>query len=139
MKLGTTMFEKLLDDIRMRVGTGDSFEGTLSYSCLEDGLQPGEWEVSTTYRVGNLNGQGGTRMLLGTMRVDEQVNPSGTYLKIDELTEQETHEVYAFIKARSAYRDPAQPERTCEYCHQPYHGPALYCCLACALADSGAG
>jgi hypothetical protein len=35
-----------------------------------------------------------------------------------------------------ACRDDSYPERTCERCPVLYRGPAVYCCLECALADA---
>jgi len=36
----------------------------------------------------------------------------------------------------AAYRDDACDERPCDYCGKIYRGPAVYCRLACALADA---
>jgi hypothetical protein len=36
----------------------------------------------------------------------------------------------------SGYRDDAFAERPCDHCSKPYRGPAVYCSLACALADA---
>lgn len=36
----------------------------------------------------------------------------------------------------AAYFDNSFPERACDYCRRPYRGPALYCCLAHAVADA---
>lgn len=52
-------FEKVLTDIAKRVGEGDSFEGTISYSRMTLGLERDELDVSVAVRVGNLEGQGG--------------------------------------------------------------------------------
>jgi hypothetical protein len=38
--------------------------------------------------------------------------------------------------AQAAYYDPLYPVRNCDYCDKEYRGPAVYCCLACALADA---
>lgn len=40
------------------------------------------------------------------------------------------------LPARLAYHDPAEPERACEHCGQPYRGPAEYCSIECADADA---
>jgi hypothetical protein len=40
--------------------------------------------------------------------------------------------------ARAAYRDDSFPARLCDRCGTPYRGPAVYCSLACAVADAGA-
>ena len=63
MKLCTEDLLALLDELKSRIKTGDSFEGAVTYTCLDDGLQPGEWEVTGSYRVGNRDGQGGMRIL----------------------------------------------------------------------------
>ena len=59
----------LLDDIRARVEAGDSYEGFLNYLMPDD--EPGppdvEFMVEARYRVGNLQGQGGMRMIGVTM------------------------------------------------------------------------
>jgi hypothetical protein len=39
-------------------------------------------------------------------------------------------------EAEAAYRDDACDERPCDYCGTIYRGPAVYCRLACALADA---
>jgi len=52
MKLTTEELLMLLDELKSRIQTGDSFEGALTYTFLDDELQPGEWEVSGTYGVG---------------------------------------------------------------------------------------
>jgi hypothetical protein len=51
----------LLDDIRDRVAAGDSFEGKLQYLLGTDADRP--FEVAALYRVGNLLGQGSTRLI----------------------------------------------------------------------------
>lgn len=38
--------------------------------------------------------------------------------------------------ARKAYENDAYPTRQCDHCGKPYRGPAVYCSLACALADA---
>jgi hypothetical protein len=35
------------------------------------------------------------------------------------------------------YQDDGFPERACDRCGQLYRGPAVYCSLKCAIADSG--
>lgn len=135
MKVETLKLQAFLQDIRRRVSIGDSFEGMIQYSCLEKGLEPGEWEVSGLWRIGNLDGQGGTRVLPPT--VEGLQRAGDTLLRISSLSESEKHELLAFIASRAAFRDPGFNERICEGCGQPYRGPAVYCCHACALADGG--
>lgn len=50
------MLRNLAEDIE----DGDSFEGSLSYTCMLDGLAPQEFEVEAAFRVGNSEGRGGT-------------------------------------------------------------------------------
>lgn len=38
--------------------------------------------------------------------------------------------------AKRAYHDTSFRERRCDYCNEFYQGPAIYCCLRCALADA---
>jgi hypothetical protein len=38
--------------------------------------------------------------------------------------------------AEAAYHDTRFAVRLCDHCEQPYQGPAVYCCLGCALADA---
>jgi len=62
MKHTTEQLLALFDELKSRIQSGDSFEGTLTYACV-DHLQSGEWEVSGSYRIGNQAGQGGVRVL----------------------------------------------------------------------------
>lgn len=48
----------LLDDIRDRVASGDSFEGKLAFLLGEDPDRP--YQVTAVYRTGQLLGQGST-------------------------------------------------------------------------------
>jgi hypothetical protein len=75
MSLETLAF--LLADIREHVIQGDSYEGSIEY-LMPGPVPPGEDEnlwpatdadfwVTATYRIGNLQGQGGMRMI-GTVR-----------------------------------------------------------------------
>jgi hypothetical protein len=41
-----------------------------------------------------------------------------------------------FKRAETLYRDDSCLERDCDRCGKRYRGPAVYCCLACALADA---
>jgi len=66
MKQTTTQLVTELRRIAEVVETGDSFEGSIQYTCMEDGLEKDEWEVTGAYRVGNAEGQGGVRMLAQT-------------------------------------------------------------------------
>ena len=57
----------LLDDIRHHVEHGDSFEGSLEYLMPEPGDPDDvEFRLRAAYRIGNLQGQGGMR-LIGSM------------------------------------------------------------------------
>jgi len=39
-------------------------------------------------------------------------------------------------RAKMAYFDVRCPERLCDHCGRPYRGPAVFCCLECAVADA---
>ncbi|MFB6568269.1 hypothetical protein [Streptomyces noursei] len=51
---------RVLDDIRGRVASGDSFEGNLQY-FISDGDHP--YDVAAAYRIGNSMGQGGMTLI----------------------------------------------------------------------------
>jgi hypothetical protein len=55
----------VLDDIRAHVEEGDSFEGYLEYAMPEMDDDPDEvdFRLKAGYRIGNLQGQGGFRMI----------------------------------------------------------------------------
>jgi hypothetical protein len=56
-------FVSMLEDLLARVREGDSFEGSLEYAIPEDEDAPARsFSVRASYRVGNLQGQGGMRM-----------------------------------------------------------------------------
>lgn len=61
-----TQLLEVLDDIRERVAAGDSFEGSLEYTMpgvdSEEDLSV-EFMVIGAWRFGNLQGQGGMRMV----------------------------------------------------------------------------
>ena len=46
------------------------------------------------------------------------------------------NELYASNHAHFAYIDLSRPERHCDFCLARYRGPAVYCCLECAVADA---
>jgi hypothetical protein len=56
-----TQLVELLRDMADRVETGDSMEGSVEYLLEDDG--PGDLRVRACYRVGNLDGQGGMRII----------------------------------------------------------------------------
>lgn len=54
----------VLDDIRERVATGDSFEGHIEWLIPDDeSASAGSFDVRGAYRVGNTQGQGGMRVI----------------------------------------------------------------------------
>ena len=60
----TAQFLIYLDDIRGRVAAGDSWEGHLEYLMPDQGDDPDvQFRVRGMYRIGNLEGQGGYRMI----------------------------------------------------------------------------
>ena len=50
----------LLTDLSTRVASDDSLEGTFTYLL---GRDPNTYEVFGNYRIGNLDGQGGVRIV----------------------------------------------------------------------------
>ena len=54
----------ILDEIRAGVATGDTLEGSIQFGLNYD-EPPAEhpWDVQAAYRVGNLMGQGGMRLI----------------------------------------------------------------------------
>jgi hypothetical protein len=69
MKIKTDSLVQLLTDIARRIEAGDSFEGSMRYTCMEPGLLRDEWEVEAVYRIGNSEGQGGVTILEPTIKV----------------------------------------------------------------------
>lgn len=55
----------VLLDIAGRVLTGDSFEGSLEYSALDERCTEKQFAVTGCYRTGNSEGQGGCRIIEG--------------------------------------------------------------------------
>jgi len=54
----------LLEDITARVRAGDSFEGSITWALPEDpAAPPTSFDVMASYRIGNLQGQGGMRSI----------------------------------------------------------------------------
>lgn len=53
----------VLEDILARIKADDSFEGSLSYTAMDEGLARGEFNVLANWRVGNSEGQGGCVMI----------------------------------------------------------------------------
>ena len=54
----------VLDDIRAHVEANDSFEGYLEYAMPEmDDSAEVDFRLKAGYRIGNLQGQGGFRMI----------------------------------------------------------------------------
>jgi hypothetical protein len=63
MKMEKQHLVETLKVIAKKVEDGDSFEGNIKYSCLEFDLKPDEFEVTATFRTGNLKGQGGMAVI----------------------------------------------------------------------------
>lgn len=55
----------ILDEIRAGVATGDTLEGSIQFSLNYDDEPAAEhpWDVQAAYRIGNTQGQGGTRLI----------------------------------------------------------------------------
>lgn len=62
-KLKTTALAAILRDMADRIEAGDSFEGNITYSCMNESCGPDEFEVDAVYRIGNTDGQGGMRII----------------------------------------------------------------------------
>lgn len=76
MKINKTTLLALLADICKRIEEDDSFEGSISWSCMIEEIpcERHEFEVEARYRYGNQEGQGGTRIIEAThvpLPVDE--------------------------------------------------------------------
>lgn len=63
MKLTTQQLLTILEDISQCIKEEDSYEGSIQYTCITEGLKRDEWEVKGAYRIGNFAGQGGMRIL----------------------------------------------------------------------------
>ena len=63
MKLQQGSLANLFRLLATMIEDGDSFEGSISYSCLDNDLDGGDFRVTGTYRIGNLDGQGGVVVL----------------------------------------------------------------------------
>lgn len=51
MKVDRTFLVETLRDMATRVERGDSFGGGIEYSCMDDDLGEGEFEMKCVYRV----------------------------------------------------------------------------------------
>jgi hypothetical protein len=63
MKKSREDLVKTLRDMANVVEANDSFEGSIEYTCMRDGLGPNEFEVGACYRIGNSMGQGGVCLI----------------------------------------------------------------------------
>lgn len=63
LKTKTADLAAILHDIAARVEAGDSFEGSISYTCMDEDCRPDEFLIEGAYRVGNSEGQGGMHLL----------------------------------------------------------------------------
>ena len=68
MKQNTVNLVAEMRRIAKAIEDGDSYEGHIEYSCLENGLEKDEWEVSGAYRIGNSMGQGGSCIMKRTIQ-----------------------------------------------------------------------
>lgn len=71
MKMPKADLIAMLKDMIVCIQTDDSFEGTVTYSVMEENLGPGELEVSAFYRYGNSYGQGGCVVIQGDAQPEE--------------------------------------------------------------------
>jgi hypothetical protein len=63
MILSKQQLLELLDDIRKHIISGDSFEGSIQYLIPESPKNYPNFEVKAVYRINNLHGQGGIRLI----------------------------------------------------------------------------
>ncbi len=54
---------ELLEEMAQLIRDDDSFEGNISYTCLEEGVPAGHFKVVGGFRHGNSMGQGGVALL----------------------------------------------------------------------------
>ena len=60
----------------------------------------------------------------------------GVWALFGKLSDAEASELLSFVTSRAAFRDDTCAERECDHCGNPYRGPSVYCCHACATADA---
>ena len=53
----------VVTDILNGINSGDTLEGSVEFLMNLDGDSEPRWNVQASYRVGNLNGQGGLRLV----------------------------------------------------------------------------
>lgn len=66
----------IIDNIRELVASGDSFEGYLNY-LIPDPEDDADFAVEARYRIGNLQGQGGMRIIGTWVVIGEKDGPPG--------------------------------------------------------------
>lgn len=98
MKLTKEQLKNLLKNILITIDSDDSFEGRISYTCMDERVPCGkdEFEVDAFYRVGNSEGQGGAHIVEPTAKPEPLAIPerggelilvtSGNYSDKDWLT-----------------------------------------------------
>jgi hypothetical protein len=74
MKIDKKGLLALIDEMRLAVSNDDSFEGSLSYSMMEPGLERDEIEVGAFFRIGNSQGQGGAVIVEATKPAEESTS-----------------------------------------------------------------
>lgn len=76
MKIHKSELIERLKQTILDLENDDSFEGTLTYTCMVEGLERGEFECQWYLRHGNSEGQGGCSILQPTSKeVDETPPP----------------------------------------------------------------
>ncbi len=95
MKISRDALLTTLNDVIERVRNGDSLEGRLAWSAVLD-----DYELEAVYRVGNHDGQGGTRTLLADPAVTRFANLGAAF---DYYAESQSVPEAAVIAAKIAF------------------------------------
>jgi hypothetical protein len=69
-KISKAELAAALRDMAARIDADDSFEGRISYSCMEEDCGRGEFEVEAAWRTGNSEGQGGSIIIEASAKSD---------------------------------------------------------------------
>lgn len=71
---------KILGVMAEEVNNKDSFQGSLNYDCIDEGLPPDSFNVYAAFRTGNSMGQGGWEFCMG-----QDQKPDEKHLGLNEL------------------------------------------------------
>lgn len=80
MLMSKEKLQALLTELGFAVEQGDSLEGTISFSALDEHVPPGHFEVTGIYRTGNSQGQGGSSIIEHSVPAEApNYSPFGVY------------------------------------------------------------